>query len=130
MIKYIPQYSSYIRAIDRIIPYDTKSIGLHFSSTSALNRLGSELPDIDYSIKSFGSYTIDPKIYNNIMEGIFITDDIYKLLSHQCDFKNADLRYLERLPYIWDLVQFCNVYNLDPISFGIFEDSKLGFWYE
>jgi len=127
MIKYDPNYVAYIRTVDCIIPYDTKSIGLHFSSTSALNRLAGELPNIDYHIKSFGSYTIDHKIYNNIMKDLFITDDMYKLLSHQCDFK-TDLRYLHKLPYIWDLVHFCNIYNLDPISFGVFKTLKLGFW--
>ena len=127
MIKYTPNHNSYIRLIDCIIPYDTTSIGLHFNNQLALKRLGNELPNIDQHIKSFGSYIISPEIYDDLMKEFFITDSTYDNFNKQYGFK-TDLRRLYRLPYIWDLVQFCNAYNLDPISFGIFKNFKLGFW--
>ena len=127
MIKYAPNHVSYIRTIDAIIPYNPNSIGLHFNHMKALEKLDIEMKNVDVQINKYGSYAIDQILYNNIMTDIFLTEETYHDKTKHLGFQK-DIRKLYRFPYIWDLVHFCNIYNLDPISFGIFKELKLGFW--
>lgn len=127
MIKYLPEQQGYVRLIDTIKSYDLNSAGIHFNSQIATSVFGSELIKIDSQIKVYGSYTINPDIYNHIMTEIFEDDEKYEHIHNSLNFK-VDIRVLNKLPYIWDLARFCNIYNLNVISLGIFKHFKMGFW--